>query len=50
MPDDVQAILRDYEPSDTTDNAVHVLRETSKYLHYLGRRMDVLQPVFQSPN
>ncbi|GFF55294.1 hypothetical protein IFM61606_04146 [Aspergillus udagawae] len=46
MPDDVQAILRDYEPSDTTDNAVHVLRETSKYLSADWRRkiaQDIVQ-------
>ncbi|GFF81102.1 polyketide synthase, putative [Aspergillus udagawae] len=38
MPDDVQAILRGYEPSDTSDDAVHVLRETFKYLPADGRR------------
>ncbi|PKX98944.1 HNH endonuclease signature motif containing protein [Aspergillus novofumigatus IBT 16806] len=38
MPDDVQAILRGYEPSDTSDDAVHVLRDTFKYLPADGRR------------
>ncbi|GIJ98286.1 hypothetical protein Aspvir_000402 [Aspergillus viridinutans] len=46
MPDDVQAILRGYEPSDTSDDAVHVLRETFKYLPADGRRnlaQDIVQ-------
>ncbi|EAW19001.1 HNH endonuclease signature motif containing protein [Aspergillus fischeri NRRL 181] len=46
MPDGVQAILRGYEPSDTSDDAVHVLRETFKYLPADGRRnlaQDIVQ-------
>ncbi|GIJ89091.1 hypothetical protein Asppvi_008020 [Aspergillus pseudoviridinutans] len=46
MPYDAQAILRGYEPSDTTDDAVHVLRETFRYLPADGRHnlaQDIVQ-------